>query len=153
LAIVVGVGNRFRGDDGLGPEVAARVERLGLPGVAVVVEEDPLSLVDHFAADDTVIVVDAMRPRTQPGRVQISAVDGPLPRWQTTSSHGLGVVEAVELARALERLPDKLTLVGVEAATLSPGSSLSAAVLRRLDDAVNAVVELVTGGELALGGS
>ena len=35
-ALVVGIGNPFRGDDGVGPLVASRVARLGLPGVQVV---------------------------------------------------------------------------------------------------------------------
>jgi hydrogenase maturation protease len=56
------------------------------------------------------------------------------------SSHGIGVAEAVELARALGRLPRRLTLIGVEAAGFEVGASLSSAVADRLDDAVRAVV-------------
>ena len=40
-ALVVGIGNRSRGDDAVGPEVASRVAQLGLPGVAVAMLDEP----------------------------------------------------------------------------------------------------------------
>jgi len=50
------------------------------------------------------------------------------------------VAEAVELARALGRLPRRLTLVGVEAQAVDLGAPLSAPVRDSVDDAVDAVV-------------
>ncbi len=51
-ALVVGIGNPSRGDDAVGPLVADRVARLGLPNVEVVVYDEPLALVEHLAAHD-----------------------------------------------------------------------------------------------------
>ncbi len=144
MALVVGVGNRARGDDGVGPEVAARVAALGLRAVRVVVEDEPLHLVEHIAEHDDVVVVDAVRPEGNPGRLSLLVVDGePLPRRSALGSHGLGVVDAVELARALGRLPARLTLVGVEAQALTCGAPLSAPVRDRVDDAVHAVLSAI----------
>ena len=129
-ALVVGIGNRSRGDDAVGPEVASLVARRHLPGVAVVVLEQPLALVEHLGTHDHVVVVDATSPRGHPGRVHVRQVGaGPLRRDPPAlGSHGLGVAEAVELARALGRLPRRLTLVGVEARTFRLGAPLSAVV-------------------------
>jgi hydrogenase maturation protease len=140
-ALVVGIGNCSRGDDGAGPEVATRVAELDIPGVHVIVEDEPLALIEHFAAHDDVIVVDAVKPGGDAGRVHVRVVGpDPLPRHvHAIGSHGLGVVEAVELARALGRLPRRLTLIGSEAETLSAGAPLSAQVADRLVDAVRAV--------------
>ncbi|GAA2145272.1 hydrogenase maturation protease [Nocardioides koreensis] len=142
-ALVVGIGNRSRGDDGVGPLVAARVAELGLPGVEVVTYDEPLALVEHLAGHDDVVVVDAARSRGgRPGAVRVVRVGAaPLPRDAAAlGSHGLGVADAVELARALGRLPRRLTLVGVEALVIELGAPLSEPVRDGLDAAVDAVV-------------
>lgn len=141
-ALVVGIGNPSRGDDAVGPEVASRVARLDLAGVEVVVYSEPLALVEHLASREDVVVVDATSPRGAAGCVHVVRV-GSAPLRHDSSrfgSHGLGVAEAVELARALGRLPRRLTLVGVEAGSFEMGAPLSAQVRGRLDDAVQAVV-------------
>jgi len=148
-ALVVGIGNGSRGDDAVGPVVAERVARLGLAGVEVVTHEEPLALVEHLAGHEDVVVVDAVRSGVvRPGAVHvIHAGAAPLPRDPVAlgsnrlGSHGLGVIEAVELARALGRLPRRLTLVGVEASELGVGAAMSAPVREGLDDAVRAVVD------------
>lgn len=42
-----------------------------------------------------------------------------------TSSHGLGVPEAVELGEALDRLPERLVVLTVEAADIGYGLGLT----------------------------
>ena len=129
MSVVVGIGNRSRGDDGVGPLVAERVAALGLPGVRVLTEAEPLDLVEVLAAHDDVVVVDALAPRGHPGRVVVWSLDGPWPAGRggrPIGSHGIGVLEAVELARALGGLAARLTVVGVEAGTLETRATLSA---------------------------
>lgn len=142
-ALVVGVGNVARGDDAVGPLVAARVTRLGLPNVEVVVHDEPLALVDHLATHDDVVVVDAvMSRRGGPGTVHVVRVGSAPLRSDSSAwgSHGLGVAEAVELARALGRLPQRLTFVGVEAQVLDVGAPMTDRVQDSLDAAVRAVL-------------
>lgn len=143
-ALVVGIGNLSRGDDGVGPLVAARVARLDLPDVEVVVHDEPLALLEHLATHEDVVVVDAATVRRgRPGTVHVVQVGStPLPLGSAASgSHGLGVAEAIELARALCRLPKRLTLVGVEAQVFDVGAAMTDRVQDCLDDAVRAVVD------------
>ena len=143
-AIVVGIGNLSRGDDAVGPLVAARVARLDLPDVEVVVHDEPLALLEHLATHEDVVVVDAATVRRgRPGTVHVVQVGStPLPLGSPASgSHGLGVAEAIELARALCRLPERLTLVGVEAQVVDVGAAMTDRVQDCLDDAVRAVVD------------
>ncbi|MFC4783916.1 hydrogenase maturation protease [Nocardioides sp. MAHUQ-72] len=141
--LVVGIGNASCGDDGVGPLVADRVAGLRLAGVEVVVHDEPLALVELLGGHEDVVVVDAARsPGGEPGELHVVRV-GSAPvagRSRVSSSHGLGVVDAVELARALGRLPERLTLVGVEAGAVDVGSPMSPQVRDRVDDAVRAVV-------------
>jgi hydrogenase maturation protease len=141
--LVVGVGNPDRGDDAIGPHVAARVAALGVPGVDVVERREPLDLVEDLLERDHVVIVDASAPAGRPGLLQVHAVgEAALSPGVDAAggTHGFGVTEAVELARALGRLPPRLVLIGVEAGALQAGQPLSAAVSSRVDDAVRATL-------------
>ncbi|RYP83040.1 hydrogenase maturation protease [Nocardioides guangzhouensis] len=144
--LLVGIGNPDRGDDGVGPVVADRVAALDLPGVEAVTEAAPLAVVERLQRTDgcaALVVVDATRPGPEPGRVRVLTVGteplaglGPAP----ASSHGLGLSEALELARALGVLPPRVTVVGIEAGSVAVGAGLSDAVRASVDDAVAAVL-------------
>jgi hydrogenase maturation protease len=62
-----------------------------------------------------------------------------------TSSHGLGVAQAVELGCVLGRLPRRLIVVGIEGADFGPGSNLTAAVAAAVEPAARLVAELIEG--------
>jgi hydrogenase maturation protease len=146
-AVVIGVGNCYRRDDGIGPAAAAEIERQHLPGVRVVISDgDPAGLLEAWAGLDLAIVVDAVRcvPAT-PGRVH-RWPDGPLERGRTASSHGLGIPDALDLGRALDQCPRRVVVFAVEAADLRPGAGLSRAVATSLPDVVAAVTTELRGG-------
>lgn len=154
--LVLGVGNADRGDDGVGPAVALHVGGLGLPGVRVVVPAAPTDLLDESGDADLVVVVDAMRSGAAPGTVQVrevgaAAIDGAgAVATGAGGTHALGLDAAVELARALGRLPQRVVLVTVEGGGFERGSPLSAAVRAAVAVAVGHVVRVVdpdAGGE------
>lgn len=141
--IVIGVGNRDRGDDAAGPLVCDRLRtRLG-PTAAMrtfVCEGSILDLALHWEHDDHVIIVDATQPDSEPGRiVTIDAGDGPLPTPGALSTHEIDVSVAIELARTIGRMPASLLLIGIEAERIDWGASPSEPV----DAAIYAVVDLV----------
>jgi hydrogenase maturation protease len=146
VTLVVGIGNPDRGDDGAGPAVVRCVAGLGLPGVEALTVGVPLALVELLQDRPecpALVVVDATRPGPDPGRVRVLTLGadpltglGPAP----ASSHGLGVTEALELARALSVLPPLVTVVGIEAGSVGAGEPLSAAVRAAVGDAVTTVV-------------
>lgn len=147
--LVAGLGQRDSGDDAIGPDVAAEVESLGLPGVTVIRQSDPLALLDApdgAALADLVIVIDAIRSGQPPGTLHVvDAARGPLPEWTGASTHAFGLAAAVELARALGRLPARLVIVGVAAGQFRLGEPLSPAVRAAVGPASQAVARLVRG--------
>lgn len=128
--LVIGVGNRDRGDDAVGPIVCDRVAQLALADVdTLVFEGSVLDLPIHWSANDRVVIVDAAEPAGQPGR--ISTVDGLAMRLVTpgtVSTHTIDVSAAIELARALERLPSELSIIGIEGAAFEFDTPLTPAV-------------------------
>ena len=150
-ALVVGLGDPARGDDGVGVAVAGLLATRSLPGVSVPVPRDPTALIDLWAGHDPVVVVDAVRSGAAPGtvhRLVLGAGARPLPASSWVASgrgtHAFGLAAVVELARALQRLPERLVIVGVEAASFGHGQPLSEPVLDALPGVVDRVVEEVT---------
>jgi hydrogenase maturation protease len=105
-------------------------------------EGEPVSLVDAFNGADEVFLVDAVRSGAPAGVVhRIDATDEPLPATlPAASTHTLGVGEAIELARALGRLPTRVVVYGIEAGSLAAGEELTPAVARAVDEVVDRVL-------------
>lgn len=119
--LVIGVGNPDRGDDGAGPAVVGRVR-----GRRTVEVRDSAGLVELWRDEDEVIVVDAMVTGRPPGTVaRFDVGTTELPAGAFASTHAFGLSTAVELSRALGRLPRSLEVYGIEAAQLAPGSAMS----------------------------
>ena len=125
MTLFVGIGNPIRGDDAAGLIVAARLRDLAPPGLDVIeLDGEPIDLIDSFGGERAVIVADAARSGGEPGFVhRFDAGAGPLPAMLAApSTHALGLAEAVELARALGRLPPELSIFGIEGARFEAGS-------------------------------
>ncbi|MCH5672002.1 hydrogenase maturation protease [Streptomyces gilvus] len=144
---VIGVGNEFRRDDGVGWAVIARLHRRTedrpLPPDTVVAtcDGDPGRLIGLWEGAALAVVVDAAHahPGT-PGRVHRLELDAGVPvPASATSSHGLGLGEAVELARVLDLLPERLVVYAVEGADGDFGTGLSPAVEAAVDPLAEAV--------------
>lgn len=142
---VIGVGNPFRGDDGAGLAVA-RSLRGALAGVEVLEREgEPVGLIEILDGADAVWLVDAVSSGAPSGTVhRLEAAAGKLPRELfRASTHALGLAEAVELARALGRLPETLVVFGIEGARFEAGEGLSREVERAAGQVAAAVREEV----------
>lgn len=140
--VVIGIGNSFRGDDGVGPAVAdALGGRVGDDVTVVGLDGEPARVVEAWRGASLAIVVDAMSAGLDPGTFRRFRVGADLmpPPGPSASSHSLGVAEAVELATALGAMPDELIVYGVEGACYREGEGLSdpvAAASGRVADAV-----------------
>lgn len=139
-AAVIGVGNPFRRDDGAGIAVVDLLAADPPPGVRLTcTDAEPIRLMDAWEGVWLAIVVDAALGRpARPGTVH-HIWFGRMPGGVATSSHGLGLPEAVELAHVLDRLPERLSVVTVEAADTGFGVGLSEPVAAALPDVLAVV--------------
>ncbi len=108
-------------------------------------EGEPTALLAAWDGAEAVWLVDAVSSGAPPGTVhRLDAADRPLPaEIFRTSTHHVGLAEAVELARVLERLPRQVTVFGVEGASFGVGERLSAEVEAAVDEVAAAVGEEV----------
>ncbi|WP_327045631.1 hydrogenase maturation protease [Microbispora sp. NBC_01189] len=134
--VVVGLGSDLRGDDAAGLAVARLLAGLHgdapPPGVAVEACGDAAALVEAWSGAALAIVVDAVRTGAAPGTVHHSLPSLPVPLpeagWHG-GTHSLGLVDAVDLGRALGRLPGELVVVGIEGGDFTPGAPMTPPVL------------------------
>jgi hydrogenase maturation protease len=125
--LVLGIGNRDRGDDAVGPVVCDLLARSAGPEVrTLVLESSPLDLAIRWDLDDDVVVVDAARPNGHPGRIrEVDALGSTLVSPRTVSTHDVDLGAAIEIARAVDGLPRSLRIVSIEAAGFDFGAGLS----------------------------
>ena len=146
VPLIIGVGNPARGDDGVGPAVAACVEQDARLGGAVV--RTAMQLAPELAADvaaaSVVVIVDA-RVGVEAGAVDWAEVEhrslggGPGP-----FSHHLDPAGLCHLAGvAFGRVPPAF-VVGVGAAGFDAGAPLSGPALAAVPHAVDRVIGLAT---------
>lgn len=114
--LILGIGSP-EPDDSIGWQAAEYLRRAGsLPSeVRVQVCDRPgVTLLAHFRRAPQVILIDAMKAGLAPGSVRAVPAEE-LVAAESLSSHDVGVAEAVALAAALGELPQRLSIIGIEA--------------------------------------
>jgi hydrogenase maturation protease len=133
--VVVGVGNPYRRDDGVGLVLAERIGGRAPAGVTVLTQEqEPSRLLEAWEGAGAAVVVDAVASGAQPGTLyRFDATVDPVPAGVFRSStHAFGVGDAIELSRALGSLPPRVVVHGVEGGSFEAGEGLSGAVIAAL---------------------
>jgi hydrogenase maturation protease len=149
-AAVACVGNRLRGDDAVGLEVARHLRGTLPAGVKIIEREgEPTALIDAWEGADAVWIVDALSSGSEPGTVhRLDAGADPLPPGPFgASTHHVSLAETVELARVLGRLPARTVVFGIEGTSFAVGGELTPAVAA----AAVAVADAVRGEVAGLG--
>ena len=140
-AVVIGVGNPFRRDDGIGPAVAAAIGELHRPGVRVLACAGEMTqIMDAWAGARVAVVVDAAIGGS-PGEIRCCGLDEFVDATPF-SSHELSLRNTFELAHALDRAPGSVTVVTIGIADAGHGEGLSAPVAAALDRAVQVVLRI-----------
>jgi hydrogenase maturation protease len=140
-AVVIGIGNAWCGDDAAGLLVAERI-RDRHPQLAVVeIDGEPSLLLDHLEGFDSVVVIDAVRSReADAGAIhRIDATTDALPETFGASTHHFSLGDAVELARSLGRLPERLVVYGIEGRSFEVGSEPDPVVSAAADEVVRRI--------------
>ena len=143
--VVIGVGNRMRGDDAAGLVVIDRLTGRLAAGVRLVESTgDVTHLLDAWRGASRAVVIDAVVSGDQPGTVhRLDACSGIPSSWRSPSSHLLGLVEALELGAVLDAVPADTVVFGIEAAEIDTGSEMTGPVEAATLRVADAVLELL----------
>lgn len=132
---VVGVGSP-QGDDAAAWRVVANLrQRLGNRSMFQYhVIDGGQRLLDLVDGRGTLVLIDALKSGHAAGTIhQFSYPDCRLATLNPGSTHGLGPIEALQLAETLGNLPPTVTIYGIEVANCDPSAEMSIAVSRATD--------------------
>jgi len=131
--LILCCGNPERGDDAAGILVAERLKELSID--AQVCTGEPSALLQLWDGAHDVLLIDAVVTGSPPGTIHVwNASETRLPAQSSESTHGFGVALAIELARKLGSLPERLTVCGIEAGNFDLGAKPSPAVQKAAKD-------------------
>jgi len=140
---IIGIGNPMRQDDGVGPAVVEACRADPIAGCELVqLDGETTRLLEAWRDRELAIVIDAISTGAAPGTIHDLGIAQITPTRRTdprASSHSGGLAAAVELGAALDRLPDTLRVVGIEAGALDHGSEMSGPVAESLPTLVQLV--------------
>ncbi len=145
--LVAGIGNIFLGDDGFGSEV--------IRNAAIPQDDSGVRVIDygirgmHLAYDllegwDTLVLVDAVPSRGNPGTVHVFQAehDSP-PDAPGLDAHGMDPAAVFASLRALGGDPPYTVVVGCEAGSVEEGIGLTEPVAKAVPRAARAVEDIV----------
>jgi hydrogenase maturation protease len=138
--VVIGLGNPYMRDDGIGIQAAQNLRTHHLGNLVFIYETQgiDLSLLSHFKGARKIIVLDALRSGQSPGTVTRHVV---VPEEKRTSRlpslHALELYDLLDLASDGELLPCPVIIIGVEPEDCGPGEGLT----RTLADALPLLVK------------
>jgi hydrogenase maturation protease len=134
--LVVGIGNVLLRDEGVGVAVVRSLEADDgnrLPAGTRLVDGGTLGLdlLPLIETGDPLVLVDAVDLDAEPGSVHV--LRGP--QLETAlgghvSPHQVGVADLIAAARLLGRLPDRVSLVGIQPQAIAIGLELTDVVAR-----------------------
>jgi hydrogenase maturation protease len=149
---IVGCGNPDAGDDAVGLIIADQLRSRVPPEVEVrTATAGGASLLDWCDGIEALILVDAAHasvdfPTGQWRRFVFPADRERLKATPLSGTHVLGLVEALELAQTLDRLPREVLLFAVAGAQFALGSGLSPTVQHSLPELVSALETITSLG-------
>ncbi len=139
--LIIGVGNAYRRDDGVGLAIARKLKEQ--PDFTVIEQSgEGAALMEAWKGAGMVVVIDAAASGAKPGTVyRLDASAQPVPaRFFSYSTHEFSLAEAVEMARILGELPSHLVIYAIEGENFSYGLEMSPAVEAAIPEVVRAVM-------------
>jgi hydrogenase maturation protease len=142
--VVIGLGNQYMRDDGLGIKVAQALKKMNLEENVSVQEyrEMDLSVIETLRGASSVIMVDALKGGKKPGTVSKYLFT---PRKESPSElpdlHNLKLSDILDFATNSGILTCPVTIVGVEPKDDSLGEGLSSEVEAALPETLHTVVK------------
>ena len=137
-------------DEGVGGHVVQELQKKSLPS-AVEVHDGGVAgigLLDYFPGASKVLLIDAAEMNLEAGAVvrftpeEVAGNPGG-PRF---SSHDIGLLEVLELARALDQCPPEVVIFGIQPKEISWGMELSPEVRASIPKVTEAVLREIAHG-------
>lgn len=125
--LVIGIGNPFRHDDGIGPAIIKILQTENNPNFDLFDGgTDGLALLDKIAEYEKAIIIDAVQILEAPGIVRsFTPTEAKIKvKSDVLSTHGFGLAEVLKLMEELN-IKTKIKIIGIQPKNINFGEGLS----------------------------
>jgi hydrogenase maturation protease len=143
---IIAVGNDLYGDDGIGKAVIS--ELIQMPEMKDIEmidgNTDALGLIDHFENTGHVIIIDAAQMGEKPGTVKVFNKDNAKLniKMDHLTVHGISLAETFDIAQTVDKLPEKVTIIGVEPQNIGITEKLSDTAKQSIPNIISHIINL-----------
>lgn len=126
--LLIGVGNSFRSDDGVGGFIAGEVKAQKFLNVMCMEQRgEGVDLIEQWKGFSTVILIDAVSCEGKPGTIfRFELPPNELPKNVfACSTHALNIADVIHLAKTLNQCPAKIIVYGIAGKNFEMGQKLS----------------------------
>jgi len=141
--LIIGIGNEYRGDDGIGLCLAHRLKEKNLPGTIVETYcGEGIGLMELWKSYTRVFLLDAVHSDAPPGKIyRFNTKLRPFPScWVNHSTHNFCIAETIELAKALDLLPHYMVIYGIAGTLFKRGDGISPEVRAAAGEVVERII-------------
>lgn len=143
-AVVLGVGNTIRADEGVGVRVVEALERdYVLPEGVVAIDAgtSSMEMLEALSYLDFLLVVDAIADGKTPGElIRLEGEAVPVFFRRNLSPHGIGLSDVLAALEFMGAAPKETVILGVEPLSLELSTELTPTVAARVPELVAQVV-------------
>ena len=144
---VIGLGNPFMGDDAVGLVIARQLRAYTQTSISILEGElAGLNLLHDMEGTHTLILIDAVHSHSKAGSIFRFTIPEDLEKigklaWSssTSSTHSIGLAEALTLAHTLQVLPAHVILYGIELGNIQKGQALSPDVFQGMKKVISKI--------------
>lgn len=144
--VVLGLGNQYMRDDGVGIAVARELQRRDF-GEGVIVRTHQtfdLWLLSEYSEASRLIIIDSVKAGTRPGTVaEYEVTPRPGPFSSLPGLHSVKLHDLIDFASRTGLLSCPVTVIGVEPEDCEVGEGFSPEVERAVPEAVTRVAERI----------
>ena len=148
---VIGMGNPWMSDEGIGIHVITRLQRTEIADTIDILDlgTSGMRALHELEGRETVVFVDCALMGEAPGTMRRFTPDDVETRkvQPRLSLHEGDLLSTIALARRLGKAPRRIVIFGIEPETIEPGESLSPDLAARLDQYVAEIGEMLAASD------
>lgn len=130
--LIMGIGNMLLGDEGVGVHAIRELEKIDLPDSVRLLDAGIafIDAVSHMEGIHKLIVIDAIKGGKKPGTVYHIQVNPDSYSCYSATLHGVSVLAMMTLLQ--HKIPDKVSVIGVEPDTINWATDISDTVKKAM---------------------
>ncbi|MGM0404546.1 MAG: hydrogenase maturation protease [Thermoplasmatota archaeon] len=132
---VIGIGNLYRGDDGIGPKLVQEIQEKPFPSNILFFDIGlkEISLIHILKDLDSVLIIDAVNFDGKVGEFRFFKIDEVDSIREISGSHGSNLFQIIELSKKMEEAPDEIIIMGIKSENMELGDKMSDEIIENID--------------------